>query len=70
MNWIFLFKTVMILLLIYVLTYFNLAWVGLILVAIIMWSQNDDLISISGLYREEKEKTKRLEEIIEKLKIG
>jgi len=68
MNWIFLVKTIITSLGIYVLTYFNIAWIGLILAVIVIWSQNDDLKSISIINVEQDEKIKRLEAIIEKNK--
>jgi len=68
MNWIFLFKIILASIIIYTLIYFNLAWIGLILISIIAWDLNDGLKSMSEIYKEQEEKIKRLEEILENKK--
>ena len=66
MNWIFLLQLMTALVFIYILTYFNLTWIGLILSVIIIWNQNDDLKSMSEIYKEQEEKIERLEEILKR----
>ena len=66
MDWKFLFKILTTLLIVYILSILNLAWIGLIICAIIIWSQEDDLKSMSILHTEQKEEIERLKDIIKK----
>jgi len=67
MDWNFLLKTIGILAIIYILSYFNVTWIGLILAAVLIWSLHSDLKSTSLLFEEQKDKIKRLEEVIKKI---
>jgi len=66
MDWKFLFNILTTLLIVYILSILNLAWIGLIICAIIIWSQEDDLKSMSIFYTEQKEEIERLKDIIKK----
>ena len=66
MDWKFLFKILIILLIVYILSIFNLTWIGLNVCTIIIWSQENNLQSMSNLYTEQKEEIERLKDIIKK----